>query len=159
MTLASVFNTNFLWVLHSTSLPPWMCWNSPDSWLSKTLYLSFPSVWPPELTWCLLSGPPNFQKRKTAFSQSELQFHEVLHLNRACGWLIVLFKSFHLVFYSKALGVVIPNLEVLISFPGFIAQNVNFIKLRSVYLYSKLGVADSSSHIRPFLAKASHSTT
>ena len=88
-----------------------------------------------------------------------LLFHEVLHLNRACGWLIVLFKSFHLVLYSKALGVVIPNLEVLISFPGFIAKKVNLIKLRSVYLYSKLGVADSSSHIRPFVAKASHSTT
>ena len=67
-------------------------------------------------------------KSKPAFSQPKLLFHEVLHLSKGCGRLIVLFKSFHLVFYSQALRVVIPNLEVLISFPGFIAQKVNLIK-------------------------------
>ena len=158
--MANVFNTSLSLVLHSTSRPPWMCLNSPDSWLSRTLSLSYPSVWPPINTQGVFIWLSQFSvPKKTAFSQPKLLFHEVLPLSKGYGRLIVLFKSFHLVFYSKALRVVIPNLEVLISFPGFIAQNINFIKLRSVYLYSKLGVADSSSHIRPFSASASHSTT
>ena len=48
-SLAMDFFPKTCWsvVLRPTSLPPWLCWNSPKSWTSRTPLLSSPKVLPP----------------------------------------------------------------------------------------------------------------
>ena len=43
----SSFKTSPSVVLRPTSPPPWRCWNSPKSWLSRIPLLSSPKVSPP----------------------------------------------------------------------------------------------------------------
>ena len=138
-SLAMDFFPKTCWsvVLRPTSLPPWLCWNSPKSWTSRTPLLSSPKVLPPYY-YCVQTNSSIYVK----------------YLIQSLTWYLMarLWGSSYQTWKSW-----LPSLRKS-------SVKWNSIKTKYVFatpnhLYSNIGVDDSSSHFRPFSARANHCTT